>query len=254
MTTRRLSIIGSCLAALAVSGCTGGNKTDTYKSKAPEKITPVTIVAGQEAELFPVKTGNTWVYTGETTQNTPQGSRSSKSEVTFRVTNVVETPQGKIATIEVTTDGVLSNRIKWRVGPTGIYQISQSVRDKAEGPIRDVPFEPPVPIVPFPVKHGSEITATAKGIRPGATVGAFKSKVLVEGVQEVDTEMGRFSALSTTSVASYEEKGIKFETASGAFWAPKVGVVRYIQEIAAMNPQGKVINSSSILRLKSHTP
>lgn len=254
MTTRTLTLAGLGALTLAIAGCSGSGKSDNYKPKAQEKITPVTIVPGKEADLFPAKAGNTWVFAGETNQTTPQGSRSQQAEITFRITDVADTPAGKVATIEISTDGTLSDRLKWRVGPDGIYQVSGSMREKKDGPLKDVPFNPPVPIVPFPIKQGSEISAKSSGVRPVAGVGAFENQILTEGIQEVDSDMGRFSALSTSSTSTYTEKNIKFQAHTGAFWSPNVGIVRYIQEVTAMNPEGKTINSTTVLRLKSHTP
>ena len=254
MTTKPILLTSIGILSLGVCGCGPSNKADNYKPKAVEKVAPVTIVAGKEAELFPIKAGNTWVYAGETSQSTSQGTRSSKTEVTFRVVDVTETPDGKEATIEVSSDGTLSDRMKWRVGTNGVYQVAGSVRVSKDAPLKEAKFEPAIPIVPFPVKNGSEVIVNSTGIRPGAGVGPFQAKVNVEGIQEVDTAMGRFSALSTLSESTYKEKGIQFKSATGAFWTPKIGIVRYLQEIVATNVDGKTISSSSVLRLKSHTP
>ena len=254
MTTKPIYVLALGLLSLTLSGCGNSGKTEEYKPKVQEKVTPVTIAPGQEADLFPIKADNKWVYEGETTQTTPQGTRTSKSEVTFRVAEVADTADGKVATIEVTADGALSDRMKWRIGPTGIYQVAGSQRASKDGPLKESKFEPAIPIVPFPVKAGSELIATSTGIRPGAGVGPFQSKTVVEGIQEVDTAMGRFSALSTSSESIYKEKGVSFRSATGVFWTPKVGIVRYLQEIVATNAEGKTISSNSVLRLKSHTP
>ena len=254
MTTKSIYAMALGLFSLSLTGCGTSGKTDTYKPKAQEKVAPVTIVPGQEADILPLKAGNTWVFEGETTQTTGQGNRSSKTEVSFRVAQVVDTPEGKEATIEVTADGTLSDRMKWTMGPTGLYQVSGSIRDSKGSPLKESKFEPAIPLVPFPIKTGSEVKAVSSGIRPGAGVGPFQSKVSTEGIQEVDTAMGRFSALSSSSESTYKDKGISFRSATAVFWTPKVGIVRYLQEVVATNAEGKTISSNSVLRLKSHSP
>lgn len=254
MMTKPLYVVALGLVTLSLVGCGASGKTDTYKPKAQEKVTPVTIVPGKEAEIFPIKAGNTWVYESDAKQTTAQGSRNNKGEITFRVAQVADTPEGKLATIEVSSDGVISDRMKWRVGSSGIYQVSGSMRDSQNAPLQDIKFEPAVPIVPFPVKAGSNLKVTATGIRPGAGNGPFQAVVSVEGIQEVDTAMGRYSALSTTNTTSYKEKGITFKSTTSAFWSPKVGIVRYLQDIVATNAEGNQISSSSVLRLKSFSP
>lgn len=254
MTKRTLTLIGLGSLSIALVGCSGSGKSDNYKPKAQEKITPATIVPGKEAELLPIKTGNTWVFNGESTQSAGQGTSTNQAEVTFRVTDVTDSPEGQVATVEVTTDGTLSDRLKWRVGPSGIYQISASVRDKKDGPLREVVSNPAVPIVPFPVKPGSNVSVSCVGVRPIAGVGKYTAKVTTEGVQEVDSDMGRFSALSVTGTSDYSEKNVKFTAHTGTFWAPNVGPVRYILEVSATNDKGQAINTTTILRLKSHTP
>jgi hypothetical protein len=66
--------------------------------------------------------------------------------------------------------------------------------------------------------------------------------------------MGRFNAVCVSSDQTYKEKDFDFRTVSTSFWVPKVGIVRYIQEMVVTNPQGKTITTSSTMRLKSHSP
>lgn len=255
MTTRTL--IGLALGALGLSiaGCNSSGKSGSgYTPKPEQKVTPITITPGQEADLLPLKAGNTWVYEDNASQTTAQGTQNDVSEVTFKVANVVDTADGKEATIEISANGKLTDRIVWRVGTDGIYEISSTVRDTPSGPMKDVKFEPPVPVMPFPAKAGSSIDVTATGVRPAAGVGPFKSKTTVDGVQEVDSAMGRFSALSTTGLSLYQSKGIKCQSSSTLYWAPKIGIVRYFQQIILTNADGKSISSTSVLRLKSHQP
>lgn len=254
MTINRLAILSLGSIAIFLVGCNNSGGGETYKPKAQEKITPIQIVAGQEGDFFPAKAGNQWDFEGETLAQLPQGPKTSKTVVTFKIVEVADTPEGQVATIDVSSDNRVSDRLKWRIGANGIYQISGSIRDKATSELKEVKFEPPVPIIPFPVKDGGQIEVSSTGIRPGAGVGAFKSKVTTDGIQEVDTAMGRFSSLGATAVLSYKEKDISFQTVTTAYWAPKIGMVRYVQEIVAVNSQGKSISSNSVLRLKSHTP
>lgn len=255
MTKQTLTVMALATTVLVLSGCNSSGKSQTSATpKAAEKVTPITITPGQEADLLPVKAGNSWVYEAVSNSQTPQGSRSQTTEVTFKVATVEDTADGKDVTMDVSTDGNVSDRLIWRVSPSGIYQVAGSTMDPKTKELKSVKFEPALKVVPFPVKPGSEETLDLVGVRPGAAPGPFKAVVTTEGIQEVDTVMGRLSALATTQQSDYKENNVQIRATSTAYWTPKIGIVRYYQELVAVNNQGQSIQTVTTLRLKSHNP
>lgn len=252
---RQAQLSGLALVAgLALWGCGSGEKGGAYKPKAAEKIAPAVITEGQESEIMPFKVGNTWVYEATSTRALPQGTQSNTAEVTFKVTEVTETPDGPEAAIEVTSDGKVTDRLRWRHSAKGLVQVSGSSIDKPGAQPKVVTFNPPNVIVPYPPKPMTQVNNTGVGLRPGAGTGDYQSKATVNGVQEVDVMNGRMSALSTEEVMTYSREGLKYVTTSSGFWVPKIGLVRYIQEILLTNKEGSQMKATTILRLKSHQP
>src|SRR5258705_9175382 len=130
MTTRTLVSLAPLAAALALAGCGSAGKSSNYVPAKQEKVVPAIIVPGKEAELFPVKSGNTWVFEDTATQVTGDGQRSGTSEVTFRIVDVADTADGQEATIEISSGGKTTDRVIWRIGPAGIFEGSGGFRDK----------------------------------------------------------------------------------------------------------------------------
>ncbi|MCW5937691.1 MAG: hypothetical protein KIT11_10350 [Fimbriimonadaceae bacterium] len=246
------------LAALAVSlvvmgGCGSSGKSSSYKPQEKQPVQEMALSPGDGPKLFPLKVGNRWVYEAEGVQTTPNGSNTSKSEVTFQIASIKDTADGKVVTIEVVSEGKITDRLNWRVSDKGIYQLTGSVRKTMEGPLTEVPYNPPVRIIGFPVKERESLKMAVTGIRPAATPGPLNMENSTRGVQEVDTAMGRMQALATETESSYQENNVKFRSSSTTYWAKDVGMVRFRQEVVAMNSDGRQISQTSVLRLKSYT-
>ncbi len=237
-------------AAVLLCGCGSSTKSGGSTTKAPEKITPVSVTPGQEADLFPAQKDNTWVF--ESTAS--QGNAVKTTEVTFKIASIEDTPDGKLIHIEVSSNGQVADKITWRLGPNGLYDYQGSYRKTADDPLTPIKYEPAVPIIPFPVKENSEVDVSSTGTRPLTLPGPFKSKISVLGPQEVDTATGRMSAMCTEQRSQYQNGDIQFLTVSTAYWVPKVGLVRYVQDITVRNKAGNTQTVSSVLRLKSHQP
>jgi len=255
MKDTKLTVVALGALSLALAGCnSGGGKGSAYKPKTAEKVAPAAVAAGQEADLFPMKTGNTWVYEVNASTNGPSGNRNSSGEITFRITDVKETPDGKEAKVDVSTDGKPTDKLVWRLDKSGLYQVSASVRDPKNGAIREVAYEPPLRILKFPLKEGSVEEQDVTGVRAGAQPGPDHKTVSYLGAQETDTLMGRMSAIVAEETGDFKDKDIQFKSVSTTYWAPKIGLVRYIQEASAVNKDGRQIVSSTTLKLKSHQP
>lgn len=253
------NIAVAALVAGCLSGCGASGKGSEYKSKPAEKV-PVASVEGREADLFPAKKDNTWVYESTSTQATARGTQSKDSEVTFKITDVRETPEGKYVDIEVTTNREVGDKLTWLIGKDGIYESVSSYRKKVDQPLISVEYKPAVPVLPFPAKENTVVNVSSNGVRPMSIPGPFEGKVKILGVQEVDTASGRMSALCSEQRSEYEtpsadgKSKLKVRSVSTAFWAPNIGIVRYIQDVSVADDKGNAQSFQSLLRLKSHQP
>ncbi|HXH62500.1 MAG TPA: hypothetical protein VNI20_14235 [Fimbriimonadaceae bacterium] len=214
--------------ALLALGCGRGSRYTAQKAK---KITPVQFHAGDEAKLLPLKVGNQWVYTLIVGQQ--------QTEVTLRVSNVTRTGGRTNATIESTVRGSKTEESEWVIDSNGIFQSAAR---------KDARYDPPQPIVPFPVEMDREKTVTTVG--PLTSGGTGKQSVTVEylGPQEVDTDMGRMSALAMKSTTTWTADGNSDSMHSIAWWVPGIGFVRQRQEITTARGTGVVL-----MKLKSYS-
>ncbi|MCW5939626.1 MAG: hypothetical protein KF884_01125 [Fimbriimonadaceae bacterium] len=257
MTTKQIQTLLTLVALAVIGGCGSGGATSGYKPKPVEPVKPVAVPAGQEASLFPVKVGAQWVFAGQSSSVTPQGSTQNEVEVVFKVVKVDETPEGKVATLEVSTDGVLGDRVQWRVGPKGVMNVSASRRNPETSQVTTVAYNPPFQMLSFPLKAGEVNTVTTTGVRPGAPDGPMKVTTTNLGVQEVDTKgVGRVSAYSTQTVSEFTATNLKYTITSTSWWAPEKGLVRYLQEVSVNKADdNRQVGAQVVaLRLRSKTP
>ncbi len=225
------------MAALSIVAC-GKSDQAASNAKPPPKIQPAVVAPGQEMSLFPVAEGNQWVYEVNTSLQTNQGTRTNTQEATFRITKVSPEGDGKLATMEVVIDGKVSERSQWSVDSSGIYQNS------AGNPV--VPFKPRQLIVKFPIANEGTFSWTGTGRRNAGSNGlqTVNSKIL--GPQEVDTPMGRLSAIAVESESTWKDAKNTYSMKGTIWWAPNIGIVRYVQAIGA---PGAI--STVVLRIKS---
>lgn len=222
--------ISSLILVVAAVGC--GKEGGGYKPTPVAKVAPVTIAEGSEQDLFPLVVGNQWVYNMEfSVEATNQQPQQGQGDLTFRVSSVVNEPDGsKKATIDILTAGKLNERQVWRTNKKGLFQITT-------GQIANqVTYTPAQPAILFPVTPGKTFTWSGSGAYPGGGKGTSNSRGVILGSREVDTDMGRMSAIAVESDQSWTtDKGVKGRAASTIWFAPQVGIVRFRQEIAAGN-------------------
>lgn len=229
--------MGAAAALVVVVGCgSGGGGTYQPKQvKAPEKAT---VVAGQEAKLFPLSKGNSWTYVGEAVQRAGNQTRTAPFEFTLRVANVETDANGnQNADIEVVVEGRVNERQQWRVNSRGIYQLSAG-NDR-------IPFTPPQPAILFPIDMNRTFEWQGRGMSPAGQVSNFSSSSRVLAPQEVDTDAGRFSAIPVESRGRITQGDQTGQYATTAFWVPNVGLVRFRQEVVIGNTA-----QIQVLRLK----
>jgi hypothetical protein len=210
-----------------------------YKPQPVEAIPPASITAGSETSLLPLDKGNQWTYavTVVTVANGRQ-QPASNFESTWRVTDSQQSSEGTRATIEVTRNGKVEDTQEWLVSGKGIYQL-------ADGKPQ-ITFKPPMPVVVFPLKDGATFKWSGSGPTGFGRPGRSHSESIIRPSQEVDTDMGRISAIPVESRTKVDAGDIKGDSASWVWFAPGTGVVRLRQE-AVSKTRGYIL----VLKLKS---
>lgn len=235
----RMTWMFLAMGLLAI-GC-GKKSENSYKPKAAPKIQPASVKPGEEAALFPFASGNQWVYEATAGAQANTGQQSGGAfELTFKITKVEEGANGKIAFMSIIRDGKVASDQKWVVNSKGLYQASSKI---GEGD-----FQPMQPQVMFPVTDGSEFSWSGVGPRPVGKPGPYKLNSKVLGPQEVDTGVGRLSAIAVESTGSWKDGNKQIQVATTSWWAPGIGLVRYVQ-----NTNDGTIATAQTLKLKSHT-
>jgi hypothetical protein len=220
------------LAIIAVAALLlGCGKESSYSPKPATKVKDASVKPGEEASLFPMEVGNQWVYSVETAQGS--------FELTLKVTDVSREGDATIATL-TSTNGTQQTQSKWRIDGTGIYQLS-------DGP--DRVFEPPQLLVAFPLEEGKETSVTLRGPYPlGGQIGQMQTRSKYLGVQQIDTDMERLSALAVESLTTWTTEDGNAASRGMTWWAPGIGFVRQRQEVGI--GQGRAV---ILMKLKSYS-
>ncbi len=218
MSYRRAVALG---LAASLAGCSTAPKP---AQTATEKIPLVWREAFADT-LLPASKGSQWVYSVEALDAFARTTASTS--VTYRVDEVSKTSGSTTAKISVHgPDGVL-DRATWRISPNGI--------DQTTGEASNLPFEPPLPIVKFPLKDGETWTYSGKGPRPTGGAGPFTQSFRAVGAEEVDTGVGRKQAFAIESTSKWTADGKNFRAEYKSWWAPDTGLVRSFQRVVAPN-------------------
>ncbi|MCE9559745.1 MAG: hypothetical protein K8R88_12435 [Armatimonadetes bacterium] len=184
----------------ALIGCGAGSK-GSYDPKPVAAVTSKKLEAGQESQLLPVKEGNQWVY--ETTVATQGGNGQQSTNngiLTFEVGKVTPTADGVQFQMNVLNEGERTEQQIWAISKRGIFLISALVKAKpTDAAAQVVKFEPPQPVVIFPLEPGKTTTWTGKGALPGGgggdnSVGMSTMTQLHTGVQTTDTSLASYQA------------------------------------------------------------
>jgi len=225
---------------LLVAGC-GDKSSNTYKPKPTPKIPVAKVNPGEEASIFPFMADNQWVYEATALLQANTGEqRSGSFELTFKVTKVEDQADGKTAHIQILRDGKVESNQRWVVNAKGLYQASSNA---GQGD-----FSPMQSQVLFPVTEGATFTWTGSGPRPVGKPGNYTINSKVIGPQEVDSGVGRISAIAVESKTEWMEGKKKVQATTTQWWAPGIGLVRYVQ-----NTTDGTVATVQTLKLKSHT-
>lgn len=217
-------LAGTC--ALALIGC--GGKSGSYtppksdSSTEPKLSTELTV-----ENVFPLKVGNQWVYTvEESARNTKGQTASGKGEFTWKVLSVKKDGDTTRATIEVTGKNRSIERQVWELNSKGLFQVGI-------GPSGKYMFNPPMPALLFPVSANRKFTWKGTSMADGGKL----VKMVVEGTigapRSADTAKEPIAAIPVETKMKSEDGTTT--SVSTSFFAPKVGMVRYVSEITAKN-------------------
>jgi len=212
------------IAFLTVVGCSGGGEGGSAYTPTPTpKLTPVTVAAGQEAKLFPVKVGNTWTYAY--TEQQVRGGRTGtiNADMVLTVKKVEPVSGGQRVTMSVTLNGKPAGSQNWLVTSKGIFQ--QSI-----GGTAITPFNPPLPALQYPVEANKKYSWKGKA---GSSPMAANAEII--GSTEVDTEMKRFAAIQVDMKYTKLTKGVETKAEQSVWFVPDIGIVRLYDQSASKN-------------------
>lgn len=208
--------------------------------RTPSTPVPANFSVGDENTLWPLRAGNVWVYEVEGTL----GERDFQYEARMTVSQSQQTGGVTQATVETYRrergEDELQAKNEYRVDGDGISQLSQS--GKA--------FSPAKPIVNFPYRGGQTVDLALTGpVGRSDVVTAQKMTVLTRGLEIADALGHRWESIAIESTIEYEDGGDKLTATSVGYWAPRVGLVRLVNETRA---EGRLL-SREVWSLKRQT-
>ncbi|MBV6457551.1 MAG: hypothetical protein HONBIEJF_00664 [Fimbriimonadaceae bacterium] len=228
------------VAGMLVAGC-GDKSSNTYKPQPTPKIPVAKVNPGEEGTLFPFTAENQWVYEATATAQANTGEqRGGNFELTFKIAKVDNQGDSKVAQVQIIRDGKVESNQRWVSNSKGLYQASSNA---GQGD-----FSPMQPQVMFPIAEGGTFSWTGNGPRPVGKPGTYTVTSKVIGPQEVDTGLGRISAIAIESKSQWADGKKTVQATTTQWWAPGVGLVRYVQ-----NTTDGTIATAQTLKLKSHT-
>lgn len=232
---RTLSLATASLATLALLAGCGKEDEVAEKYAKPEPRMAGNLEGQSPLDLIPTTPGTQVVY--ELTD------QSGVRELTFNVQSIAEKPNGKEVTIQIIDNqGSVTDTTKWLVGETGVFQ-TVARNDQA--------FDPPQALVNYPITFSEPIKYEGNGPFAGVNAtGKITGEHRIRGQEIVETVMGEIEALAIDSAYTYSHQGVTFLSRETTWIAPKFGIVRYSQTLAAQNQQGETRASTVNLRLK----
>lgn len=215
-----------CFLLSSIVGCGGGSKGTAYVPKTPPKVDEATVAPGQEATLLPAAVGNRWRY------------QTSQGEFFLEIKAMEPCPDGdgnRVTLDQVRNDVVINTQV-WDIKKGGIYEYMVGVDEKLIN-------TPELLQLPFPVEKGKTFEWSGKGPSALGKGSDLKVTGTIVGPEEVDTNMGRMSAIrvETHQVATLGDKSGSID--STVWYAPKLGIVR----IAQTNKFGKAVSKSLLV-------
>lgn len=226
-------------ASLFTAGCTGGEPPDKFVAKTPDAIPAATVTPGNEGTLMPLDKGNQWTYSvAYVTKVNGQDQPQRTYDTVWTVTQSSQSNGVTTATIQSVGGSEKNDLQSWRLDSTGLYEV-------ADGSPQ-VSFNPPFPVLKFPIKDDSQYSWKGTGPNGTSQGGPQTSLRTLRGSEEVDTDMGQMSAIAVDDSGTLDVKGKPGTSSSTLWFTPGVGIVRLRQEVLVGN-NGYVM----LLKLKS---
>lgn len=231
----KIPLVCSALA-IGLAGCNSQPKKAEYVPQEVETISVPEFKTGMESDLFPFKIGNQWTYDAEISFIPADAPAQPmvKKLLRFRCTQVVKTPRGIRANLEVVMDDKVNEVQEWLMNEEGLYQTAVGYPPK--------PFNPPQPAFRIPLEAGATYNWKGTGFRPDGKMGPLSTESKILAPQQVDTALGSVQALPIETRTKFEGGA----AVSTTWWAPTVGIVRYRQE--AITKEGVGVQ---VMRLRS---
>lgn len=220
--------------SLALVGCQKGDDKPVADFKKPEVVKAGNL-EGETPTLFPTKVGTQITYELTSTEG--------KKDITFTVENVKPIDGGNDITIKISDQGQTADTTVWRENKSGLSQVS--VRNGKA-------FNPPQMLLPYPVKFAEPVNY--KGSGPFAVSnnsGPIEGQTRVRGMETVETAIGEIEAVAVQAVYRWKDAGNTYISTETAWVAPKYGLVRFQQTIAAQNAKKEVASQSQSLVMKN---
>ena len=219
-----ICVVGVSLA-LSVAGC-GKSGSSEYKPVAPKEPETVTVSPGQESILFPTTVGNRWTYDSVSEAVAPNGMIRTPATITLEVKANTPADANGIAraTVEVSKGEVLQDRQIWAFKSDGVFQ-EQIGLDKPQKP------DPMQLTIPFPLEKDKPVAWKGKAMGATGTVVDIDQEVINKGPEDVDTIVGMLNAYRVETTQRFKVKENDVTVTNIAWWAPKIGLVRYKQEV-----------------------
>ena len=229
----------AAVVGMALVGCRRGDSQGNYVPTPVSEPPKAAVEPGKEADLMPLQKGNQWTYAVDVQTQANGRNQGTEVELTWKVVSTQPAGDGVRAVIESQARGGKPQRETWMVNKKGIYQVT------AGG---NTAFSTPQPVLIFPAEAGKTFVYQGTGVTPAGPVGKIYSKSTVLSQQQVDTENGTYWAVPVESKTNFAIKQTKGESVGTVWMAPKVGLVRFVQESTV-----GAARISYTLRLKSHS-
>lgn len=247
---RFFSYFSLALAGALLVGC----KKDSAPAPAPnvpEQVAtkPATVEPGHEAELIPLKTGNSWTYGLQTrVRINGQDQTTTPFDVVFKIINTEKTADGMkvywtMSRLDKPTGTMkVTDKQIWLQNAKGIYQLGVGYPDFKY-------FSSPQPIIEYPIKSGHSFKWEGEGILNDGSIGKTTITSTILDNQDVDLESGRVNTIPVESMQNFETAKRSGSGISTVFIQPKVGIVRFKQQESVAQGLNAAVQ---ILRLKEY--
>jgi hypothetical protein len=215
------------IAALTLTACNKGG--DKAGSTTATKAQPVTKFPESTKidELMPAAAGAASTFV----------SANGTGEITLKIKSSTTQGQNRIVVMEVIENNKVSDTVTWQIGPTGIFQLTAR-NGKA--------YTPPQMAV-FP-KFDDNTEKKYNGTGPYPSVetgkenfGPMEGITRNRGIETIDTDMGQIEALATESLYAYKSGGKAYQVKNTTWFAPKYGIVRYLQTLKREDGQSQTV-------------